>query len=102
MTKPYPIGSEKKFNEFLVSEYLKAGSVDEVVKSFNNDLPISYAGYQRVLDRWQVVKAAGPNNKFTEAVEFLAKLAYENIPLERCTRKCPPLLKHPPPVFIEY
>ncbi len=88
---PFPTGNEKKFNEFLVSEYLKVGSVDEVMKKF--DLPISYAGYQRVLDKWGVVKAAGPNNKFTEAVEFLAKFAYENIPLEKMYKKMPSTFK---------
>jgi len=90
---PFPTGSEKKFNEFLVSEYLKVGSVDEVMKKFHQDLPISYAGYQRVLDKWGIVKAAGPNNKITEAIEFLTKLAHENIPLEKMYKKMPSTFK---------
>ena len=93
MQKTFPTGSEKKFNEFLVSEYLKVGSVDEVLKNFNFDIPISYAGYQRVLDKWGIVKAAGPNNKLTEAVEFLTKLTYENIPLEKMYKKMPSSFK---------
>lgn len=88
-SKPYPTGSEKKFNEFLVSEYLKVGSVDEVLKKYKNDLPISYAGYQRVLDKWGIIKAAGPNNTLGEAFNFITKIAYDNIPFERLYRKMP-------------
>jgi hypothetical protein len=87
--KPYPTGNEKKFNEFLVEEYLKVGSVDEVLKIYKFDLPISYAGYQRILDKWGMVKAAGPNNTLGEALNFLTKLAYDNIPFERVYRKMP-------------
>jgi len=89
MKKPYPTGSEKKFNEFLVTEYLKTGSVDEVLKKYKFNLPISYAGYQRVLDRWGIVKAAGPNNTLGEAFNFLTKIAYDNIPFERLYKRMP-------------
>lgn len=88
-SKPYPIGSEKKFNKFLVAEYLKAGSVDEVLKKFNYDLPTSSASYHRILDDWGIVKAAGPNNKLAETLDFLTKLAYENIPFDKVYRKMP-------------
>ena len=82
--------NEKKFNEFLVSEYLKYGSVDEVLRKHRFAIPISYAGYQRVLDKWGVVKAAGPNNKLTEALEFLSILARENLPFEKIYKNIPP------------
>lgn len=81
---------ERKFNEFLVSEYLKYGTVDEVFRRNNHDIPISYAQFQRVLDKWGIVKAAGPNSKLAEILGFLTKLAEENIPLEVLYRKMPP------------
>ena len=89
----YPTGNEKKFNEFLVIEYLKHGSVDEVLKRHKFDVPISYAGYQRILDKWGIIKAAGPNSKLTETVEFLTRFAYESVPFDRLYKKMPPSFK---------
>lgn len=85
-----PERREKKFNEFLVSEYLKYGTVEEVYKRNDHNIPISYAQFQRVLDKWGIIKAAGPNSKLTEILGFLTKLAEENIPLEVLYRKMPP------------
>ena len=82
--------SEEEFNRFLVSEYLKYTSVDEVYRRNRYSLPISYANYQRVLDKWGVIKAAGPNNKLTEAVEFFSHLAKDNILIDELYRKTPP------------
>ena len=82
--------NEKTFNEFLVSEYLKFGSVDEVMRQNNYSLPISYAQYQRILDQWGIIKAAGPNSKMAEILGFLTKLTEEKIPLEVLYRKMPP------------
>lgn len=81
---------ERKFNQSLVEQYLKYGSVDEVFRNNNYSLPISYAQFQRVLDRWEIVKAAGPNSKLTEMLGFLTRLAEENIPLESLYKKMPP------------
>lgn len=89
----YPIKNERKFNEFLVSEYLRYGSVDEVLKVHKHSLPISYAGYQRVLDKWDVVKAAGPHGKFVEAINFLSQMIEEELPLETIYKKMPPSFK---------
>ncbi|OGM19092.1 hypothetical protein A2686_00840 [Candidatus Woesebacteria bacterium RIFCSPHIGHO2_01_FULL_38_10] len=86
----FPKGSEYEFNKWLVSEYLKCGSVDEVFKIHRYGIPVSYANYQRILDRWNIVKAAGPNNKLTEALEFLSHLAEHNIPFEKLYTKMPP------------
>lgn len=88
--KTFPRENEEKFNEFLVEEYLKYGSVDEVFRKNRYSLPISYAQYQRVLDEWGIVKAAGPNSKLTEAIEFFTHLAKDNIPLEEMYKKMPP------------
>src|SRR4030066_1665684 len=81
--------NERKFNEFLVKEYLKHGSVDEVIRQLEFNLPISYAGYQRVLDRWGIVKAAGAHSTLSEAVDFLYQLAQQSISFESLYKKMP-------------
>lgn len=92
MKKSYPVGNETKFNKFLVEKYLELGSVDEVFKIYD-DLPISYAGYQRVLDRWKIVKAAGPNNTLGEALDFITSLVYKKIPFDKLYRNMPSSFK---------
>jgi hypothetical protein len=87
--KTFPTKNERKFNEFLVEQYFKYGTVNEVFRKHRYSLPISQAGYHRVLDRWGVVKAAGPNSKLTEALEFLWYMAHDNIPLEELYKKIP-------------
>ncbi|HLE48772.1 MAG TPA: hypothetical protein VI819_01955 [Patescibacteria group bacterium] len=84
---------EIEFNKFLVREYMKYGTVDEVYRKHKYFLPISYANYQRVLDRWDIKKAVGPNNKFSEAVDFLGHLAKDNIAFEKLYKKLPPNYK---------
>ncbi len=81
---------EQKFLAHLVAEYLKYGSVDEVYRVHKYDLPISYPGFQRVLDKWGIVKAAGPNSKLSEALSFFVHLAEEQIPLETLYKRMPP------------
>lgn len=80
---------EEKFNRFLVREYFKEGTVEAVFKKYRFSLPVSYATYQRVLDKYGVVKTAGPNSKLTEAVSFLSHLAKDNIALEDLYKKMP-------------
>jgi ADP-ribose pyrophosphatase YjhB (NUDIX family) len=75
----------------VVAAYLKYGSVDEVLRRQDElNLYLSQAGMHRLLNKWGVVKAAGPNTKLSEAVYFLERLAEEKIPLERLYRKMPP------------
>jgi len=81
---------EEEFEKWLVEEYFKYGSVNEVFRKYRYAIPISYAGYQRVLDKWGIVKAAGPNNKLTEALEFLSYLAHENLPFDKIYKNIPP------------
>jgi len=90
MTKrQFPVDDEDKFNKWLVKEYFKHGSVDEVLRKHKFDIPISYAQYQRVLDKWGIVKTAGPNSKLAETLDFLTKLAYENIPFDTLYTRMP-------------
>jgi hypothetical protein len=77
------------FNKWLVKQYFEFGSVDEVFKHYNFSIPISYAQYQRVLDKWQIVKTAGPNSRLSEALDFLANLGKENIAFEDLYKKLP-------------
>ncbi len=81
---------EERFKTWLVAEYLKFGSVDEVYKIHRYNLPISYPSYQRLLDEWGIVKAAGPNGRLSETIAFLAQLAEEKISLEALYRRMPP------------
>lgn len=85
-----PLERELAFNKSIVADYLKWGSVDEVFKRHSYALPISYPGFHRLLDRWGIVKAAGPNSKLSEAITFLTVLSQEKIPLERLYRSMPP------------
>lgn len=80
---------EQEFNKNLVSEYLKWGSVDEAFSQNDYNLPISYASYHRLLDKWGIVKAAGPNKRLSEAVCFLTLMSHNKIPLERLYKKMP-------------
>jgi len=52
--RKFPKG-EKEFNKWIVSEYFKHGSVDEVLRINRYGLPISYANYQRILDKYGIV-----------------------------------------------
>ena len=81
---------ERAFYEGVVGEYLRYGSVDEVFKRHNWDLPISYPGFHKLLDSWGVVKSVGPNNSIGEAIAFLEMLSYEKIPVERLYKSLPP------------
>lgn len=85
-----PREKEQRFYAFLVAEYLKYGSVDEVYRTHKYDLPISYPSYQRLLSEWGIVKAAGPNSRLSETIAFLAQLAEERIPLEAMYKRMPP------------
>ena len=81
---------EREFVKNLVAEYLKYGSVDEVFRKNHYSLPISYSAFHRLLDRWGIIKAAGPNCKLTEAICFMTCLSHNQIPLERMYREMPP------------
>lgn len=85
-----PKEKEDAFNRFIITEYLKYGSVDEVFRRNDYNLPISYPGVQRLLNKWGIVKAAGPNTRLSEALAFLNELSKEKIPLETLYRNMPP------------
>ncbi len=84
---------DKEFKRWLVEEYFICGSVDEVLRKYRWGLPISYAGYQRVLDEKGIIKTAGPNSRLNEILDFLTTLAEKNIPFEYLYKKMPPSFK---------
>lgn len=90
MTEGEQKEKEQEFYKFIVSEYLRYGSVDEVFKANHSDIPISYPGVHHLLDRWGIVKAAGPNTSLAESISFLVRLVEDKIPLERLYKEMPP------------
>lgn len=80
------------FERFIVSEYLRLGSVDEIFReNKHKPLGISYPGVYHILDRWGVVRSLGRSNTpLTESVEFLVRVVEDKIPIETLYRKMPP------------
>jgi hypothetical protein len=85
-----PEKREQEFLKGIIADYLKYGSVDEIFKIHEYSLPISYPGVHRLLDKWGIVKAAGPNSKLSEALVFLHLLSEEKITLEKFYKNIPP------------
>ena len=83
--------NEIEFNKFLIREYLRLGSIEQVLKSHRYDLPISFASYHRLLNKFGIVKSAGPNSHLTESLHFLNQLATYKLPLERLYHQLAPL-----------
>lgn len=81
---------EENFYKNIIRLYLKYGSVDEVFKETNYDLPISYPGMHHLISRWGIVKSVGPNSKLSEALTFLTLLTENKIPLEALYKRMPP------------
>jgi hypothetical protein len=84
---------ENDFYKNIIRLYLKYGSVDEVFRVTNYDLPISYPGMQHLIKRWGIIKSAGPNSKLSETLTFLTLLSDNQIPMERLFKKLPPSFK---------
>lgn len=82
--------SEKELEKFLVSEYLKYGSIDKVFKTHSYNLPISFAGYHRLLNKYKIIKSAGPNSKLSESLHVLSLLNTYKLPLERIYHRYSP------------
>ncbi len=78
------------FEKFLVTEYFKHGSINKVYSTHHYNLPISFAGYHRVLTKFGVIKSAGPNSHLSESLRILAKLATYKIPLEKAYHQYAP------------
>ena len=82
--------TETEFEKFLITEYLKFGSIDKVFKLHNYNLPISFASFHRLLNKYKIVKSAGPNSKLSESLHFLSLLNTYKLPLERVYHRFTP------------
>lgn len=78
------------FEKKLVREYFKCGSINKVFHKYRFDLPISFAGYARLLGKYKVVKSAGPNSKMSESFYMLSLLANYKISLEKIYHRYAP------------
>ncbi|MFH1864074.1 MAG: hypothetical protein ABIJ85_04185 [bacterium] len=95
MSQEQPSYQEKEelFNRFVVGEYLKYGSVDEIFRQNKYELPISYPGVHRLIKRWGIIKSAGPNSILSEGITFLSLLSKNKVPLESLYKRLPPSFK---------
>jgi len=78
------------FQKNLISLYLKHGSIEQVFNITNYDLPVSFATYHRVLNKFGIVKSAGPNSKLSESLHILSLINNYKVPLEKVYRKYAP------------
>lgn len=78
------------FEKYLVSEYFKHGSINKVFYFHHFGIPISYAGYDRILTKYHVIKSAGPNSKLTESLRILSLVADYKLSLEKIYEKYAP------------
>jgi len=82
--------NQTDFEKYLVTEYFKLGSINKVFTAHHLDLPISFAGYARLLDKYHIIKSAGPNSRFSESLDILTKLSSYKIPLEKVYHRFAP------------
>lgn len=78
------------FEKFLLKEYFRLGSINKVYTAHRHNLPISFAGFARVLTKFGVIKSAGPNSRFSESLDILTKLSSYKIPLEKVYHRFAP------------
>lgn len=78
------------YNQFLIGEYLRLGSVDAVFKKHGSDLCVSYPTFARLRKTWNnhgIVEKAGPNTNVSELFHILSILADSNMSLESLYRQ---------------
>ena len=78
------------FEKKLLTLYLKHGSIEQVFNVTNYDLPVSFATYHRLLNKFGIVKSAGPNSKLSESLHILSLINNYKVPLEKVYRKYAP------------
>jgi len=90
-TPPTESDKEKDpYNQFLISEYLRLGSIDAVFKEHHHQLYVSYPTFARLRQSWYghgVVEKAGPNTSVSELLHVLAMFADTDMPLESFYRR---------------
>ncbi|MFC1625696.1 hypothetical protein ACFL1Q_01510 [Patescibacteria group bacterium] len=84
---------ETRFKQFIVREYLKYGSVDEVFRHNDYDLPVSYPEVHRIVKGWGIIKSTGPSSILSEALTFFTLLSQTQSSMESLYKKLPPSFK---------
>jgi len=89
---------DKKFikysEDWFVDLYMKHGSVEEAMKASRYGLPISVAGFHRIVTKKGMIKSPGRHMSFPEALHFFKEKALTpGTPLEKLYRKMPPSFK---------
>ena len=84
-------GKERSLGESMaVMEYFRCGSsVDAVMEKHRYDFPLSESGLHHVLERYGVVKAAGPHSSLSESLFILKLLEKYRVPLESLYKGLP-------------
>ncbi len=62
------------FEDQLISDYLKHESIESVFKKYRYNLPISFAGFARLLKNRNIITTAGPNSHLSESLYFFSLL----------------------------
>jgi hypothetical protein len=78
------------FEQELLTLYFQHGSIEQVFHIKNYDLPVSFATYHRLLNRFGIIKSAGPNSRLSESLNILSLINNYKVPLERVYRKYAP------------
>ncbi len=87
----YPATDVTDFEKYLIDEYFRLGSINKVFQEHRYDLPISFAGYDRLLTKYGVVKSAGPNSKLSESLYILKLMADYKTSLEKIYHQYAPV-----------
>ena len=92
MSKNTSLSSQKTdpHHRFLISEYLRLGSIDAVFKAHPNQIYLSYPTFARLKKDWNghgVVDKAGPNTSLHEILHLLTLLADSPSSLESFFRR---------------
>lgn len=81
----------KNSDQLFLKLYLQYGSVDEVLRSYPEYLPISFAAYHRLIEKYGLVKSAGRHASFPEVLHFFReKMLAPETPLETLYKSMPP------------
>jgi len=85
-------GEAKKYSDkWFATLYLMYGSVEEAIKRYEDNLPISVANYHRLVKKYGLIKSAGRHVSLPETLHFFREKAFTpGAPLERIYAQMPP------------
>lgn len=87
-------GIKRYSDEWFLRLYLQYGSIDSVIRSHPEPLPISTASYARLIGKHGIIRSAGRHVSFPETLHFFRLKAMEpGTPLEQIYKSMPPSFK---------